>query len=158
MGPPPISKILTQNCSCVKEIQGQGVEQRMNERPSRDCHHVCYITHSDTTPWPYGKCQEVLADSSLKHLSPDPDQSSAVDVSGTSYQLVYGALLIAECQRDIRETAGLPMGTSCSSASSSFSPIQPHESSASLNSASDSFSCSLERGPVFNRYILGARS
>jgi hypothetical protein len=32
-----ISKILTQNCSCIKEIQGQNVEQKLKERPSRDC-------------------------------------------------------------------------------------------------------------------------
>jgi hypothetical protein len=34
---PPISKILTQNCSCLKEMQGQSVEHRLKERPSRDC-------------------------------------------------------------------------------------------------------------------------
>ena len=33
-GHPPISKILTQNCSCLTEIQGQSVEQRLKERPS----------------------------------------------------------------------------------------------------------------------------
>ena len=33
----PISKILTHNCSYLKEIQGQRVEQRLKERPSRDC-------------------------------------------------------------------------------------------------------------------------
>jgi hypothetical protein len=40
MGPsmwfPPISKILTKNCSHLKEMQGQRVEQRLKERPSRD--------------------------------------------------------------------------------------------------------------------------
>jgi hypothetical protein len=33
---PPFSKILTQNFSCLKKIQGQRVEQRLKERPSRD--------------------------------------------------------------------------------------------------------------------------
>jgi hypothetical protein len=31
----PISKILIQNCSCLKEIQGQSRTEK--ERPSRDC-------------------------------------------------------------------------------------------------------------------------
>jgi hypothetical protein len=33
----PISKLLTQNCSCLKGMQRQRVEQRLKERPSRDC-------------------------------------------------------------------------------------------------------------------------
>ena len=33
---PPISKILTQNCFCLKEMQGQKLEQRLKERPSRN--------------------------------------------------------------------------------------------------------------------------
>jgi hypothetical protein len=33
---PPISKILTQNCSGLKEIQVQRVEQRLKEKASRD--------------------------------------------------------------------------------------------------------------------------
>jgi hypothetical protein len=32
-----ISKFLTQKGSCLKEIQGQSVEQRLKKRPSRDC-------------------------------------------------------------------------------------------------------------------------
>ena len=36
-GHPPTSKILIQNSSCQKEMQGQRVEQRLKERPSRDC-------------------------------------------------------------------------------------------------------------------------
>jgi len=35
-GHPPISKILTQNCSCPRERQGQKMEQRLKERPPRD--------------------------------------------------------------------------------------------------------------------------
>ena len=34
---PPLHKILTQNCSCLKEIWGQKVEQRLKETPSKDC-------------------------------------------------------------------------------------------------------------------------
>ena len=30
-------KILTQNCSCLKKLRRQSVEQRLNERSSRDC-------------------------------------------------------------------------------------------------------------------------
>ena len=38
MGPPTDgSKIVIQKCSCLKEIQGQRMEQRLKERPSRDC-------------------------------------------------------------------------------------------------------------------------
>ena len=33
----PISKFLTQNCSCLKETQGQRMEQKLEERPFRDC-------------------------------------------------------------------------------------------------------------------------
>jgi hypothetical protein len=32
----PISKILTQNYSCQRDMQGKKVEQRLKERPSRD--------------------------------------------------------------------------------------------------------------------------
>jgi hypothetical protein len=35
-GHPSTSKISIQNCSCLKEMQGQGVEQRLKERPFRD--------------------------------------------------------------------------------------------------------------------------
>jgi hypothetical protein len=46
----PISKILTQNCSCLKEIKGQRMEQRLKERPSRDCLTWESIPHADTKP------------------------------------------------------------------------------------------------------------
>jgi hypothetical protein len=36
----PIFEILTQNCSCLKEIQGQRVEQRLKERSSSDSFHM----------------------------------------------------------------------------------------------------------------------
>jgi hypothetical protein len=48
LGHPPIFKILTQNCSCIKEIQGQLVEQRLKKRPSRDCPTCGSIPHPDT--------------------------------------------------------------------------------------------------------------
>jgi hypothetical protein len=35
--PKPYLQNLTQNCSCLKEIQGKRVEQRLKEQPSRDC-------------------------------------------------------------------------------------------------------------------------
>ena len=42
---PPISKILTQNCSCLKEMQGQRVEQTEEKAiqrwpPPRDISHL----------------------------------------------------------------------------------------------------------------------
>jgi hypothetical protein len=50
---PPVSKILTQNCSCQKEIRGQRVEQRLKERPSRDCPTWGFMPHADTRPRHY---------------------------------------------------------------------------------------------------------
>jgi hypothetical protein len=45
-GHPLISKFLTQKGSCLKEIQGQSVEQRLKERLSRDCPTWClYMGH-----------------------------------------------------------------------------------------------------------------
>jgi hypothetical protein len=47
-GHPQISKFLTQNCSYVKETQGQKIEQRLKERLSRD-HSTCgSIPSADT--------------------------------------------------------------------------------------------------------------
>ena len=34
---PTISKFLTENCSCLKEIEGQRVGQKLKEWPSKDC-------------------------------------------------------------------------------------------------------------------------
>jgi hypothetical protein len=64
-GHPLTSKILTQKCSCLKEIQGQRVEQRVKERPCRDCPIWGSIPHTNTKPRHYCQCQEVLADRSL---------------------------------------------------------------------------------------------
>jgi hypothetical protein len=36
-GHPLISKILTQNGTCLKEMRGQSAEQKLKERPSKDC-------------------------------------------------------------------------------------------------------------------------
>jgi hypothetical protein len=49
----PISKNLIQNCSCQKEMQGQRMEQRLKERPSRDCPTWGYIPSADTKPRHY---------------------------------------------------------------------------------------------------------
>ena len=46
----PISKFLTQNCSCPKEMQGQKMEQRQKERPSRDCPTLGSIPSEDMKP------------------------------------------------------------------------------------------------------------
>ena len=66
----PISKILTQNCSCSKEWHGQEKEQRLKERPSKD--HPIYrsIPSADSKPQHYWWCQEALAYRSLVWLSP----------------------------------------------------------------------------------------
>jgi hypothetical protein len=71
LGHPPISKILIQNCSCLKEIQGQKVEQRLKERASRDCPTGKSIPYAETKPTHYCGCQEELADRSLIQLSPE---------------------------------------------------------------------------------------
>jgi hypothetical protein len=68
-GYPPISKILTQNCSCLKEIEGQRVEQRLKKRPSRDCPTWGSFLYADIKPRQYCGCQEVHADRSL--MSPE---------------------------------------------------------------------------------------
>jgi hypothetical protein len=52
-GHPSISKILTQNCSCLKEIQGQRVEQRLKKKPFRVCPTLGSIPHADTKPRHY---------------------------------------------------------------------------------------------------------
>jgi hypothetical protein len=46
----PISKFLTQNCFCLKEMQGQKTEQRLKERSSRDCPTLGTIPGRDTKP------------------------------------------------------------------------------------------------------------
>ena len=66
----PPSKILSQNCSCLKEMQRQRVEQRLKERPSRDCLTWGSTPSADNKPRHYCWCQEVLDDRSLLYLSP----------------------------------------------------------------------------------------
>ena len=65
MGPLPFSKILTQNCSCWKEIQGQRVEHSLKEKPFRDCPIWGYIPSAATKPRHYCWCQQMLAERSL---------------------------------------------------------------------------------------------
>jgi len=48
-----ISKILTQNCSCLREIQGQRMEQRLKERSSRNCSAWGSISDVNTKPRHY---------------------------------------------------------------------------------------------------------
>ena len=47
------------------------MEQRLKERPSRDCPPGKSIPHADTKPSHYCGCQEVLDDRSLRQLSPE---------------------------------------------------------------------------------------
>jgi hypothetical protein len=44
----PVSKILTQNCSCLKEMQGRKIERKLKERPSRDCTTLGSVLSADT--------------------------------------------------------------------------------------------------------------
>jgi len=64
-------------------------------------------------------------------------ESSAADDLEASSQLVYAAWLVVQCQRSrgsrLIETAEPPTGLLSSSASSSFSLIQPQGSAASLH-------------------------
>jgi hypothetical protein len=46
-------------------IRSQTVEERLKERPFRDCHTWGSIPYTDTKLRHYCRCQEVLADSSL---------------------------------------------------------------------------------------------
>jgi hypothetical protein len=50
-----------QNCPCLKEMQGQELEQRPKERPSRDHPTMQSIPCANTKPWQYCSCQNVLA-------------------------------------------------------------------------------------------------
>jgi hypothetical protein len=50
---PSISNILTLIYSCVREMQGQRVEQRLKERPSRDHCTWRFIPSADTKPRHY---------------------------------------------------------------------------------------------------------
>jgi hypothetical protein len=61
-------------------------------------------------------------------------QSSVIYVSGVSDQLLNGAWLVAlrDHQSRLVETAGLPMGSPSSSASSNLSLIQSHMSPTSV--------------------------
>jgi hypothetical protein len=52
-GHPPMSKILTQNCSRLKETQGQRVKQSLKERLSRDCPTWRSILYTGTKPRHY---------------------------------------------------------------------------------------------------------
>jgi hypothetical protein len=47
------------------EIWRQSVEQRLKERPSRDCPTLGSIPYTVTKPRHYCECEEVLADRSL---------------------------------------------------------------------------------------------
>jgi hypothetical protein len=48
-----------------KEVQGQSVEQRMKERPSRDCPNWGSTSYTVTKLSHYCRCQQVLTDMSL---------------------------------------------------------------------------------------------
>jgi hypothetical protein len=55
----------------LEEIQRQSVEQRLKERPSRNCPIWGSIPYTVTKPRQYCGCQEMLADRRLIWLSPE---------------------------------------------------------------------------------------
>jgi hypothetical protein len=54
-----------------EDIQTQSVEQRLQERPSRDSPICGFIPYTVTKPTHYCGCQQVLVDRSLIELSPE---------------------------------------------------------------------------------------
>jgi hypothetical protein len=52
----------TGNKYSQEEIWRKGVEQRLKERPTKDCPTCGSIPFTDTKPRHYCRCQEVLAD------------------------------------------------------------------------------------------------
>ena len=54
-----------------EEIQRKSMEQRLKERPSRDCPTWRSILYTATKPTHYCRCQQVLNDRSLIELSPE---------------------------------------------------------------------------------------
>ena len=44
----PQSEFLTQNCSCVKELQGKKMEKRLKERQFKDLSNLGSISWEDT--------------------------------------------------------------------------------------------------------------
>jgi hypothetical protein len=63
-----ISKLLTQNCSCLKEIQRESLEQRLKESLLKDCPTWELIPYTDTKPRHYCGWHELLA---IRSLSPE---------------------------------------------------------------------------------------
>jgi hypothetical protein len=54
-----------------EEIQRQSVDQRLKERPFRDCPTLGSIPYTVAKPRHYCGCQQVLADRNLIELSPE---------------------------------------------------------------------------------------
>jgi hypothetical protein len=76
---PLLSKIVMQNCSFLKQIQGHSLEQSLKERPSGDCPTWGSIPYAATTPRHYCWCHEVLADRGLIWMSPKKPSQSLTD-------------------------------------------------------------------------------
>jgi hypothetical protein len=71
-----------------EQIQRQSVEQRLKERPSRDCPTWGSISSTVAKPRCYCRCQEVLANASLVWLSPEmPEPEKYRD--GCSQPTIY---------------------------------------------------------------------
>jgi len=119
IGSPTLHKILTQNCSCLKEIQGQRVEQRLKERPSRDCPTWGSIPYSATKP------RHLLIPRSAWW------QGSGVDVFWEAlsepYQYRYGCL-----QPTIAPSMGTPM-EELGGDWRRWKSLQPHRKNNNIN-------------------------
>jgi hypothetical protein len=65
MGPPTHLKNFHPELSLSKGNAGTKMEQRLKERPSRDCPTLPSIPSTDTKPRHYFCCQDVIADRNL---------------------------------------------------------------------------------------------
>ena len=73
-----VSNILTQNCSCLKKMQGQRVEQRLKERscrlPHLGIHPTCRHQTKTLLEMPRSACWQEPDTAISCEAVPDPDQ------------------------------------------------------------------------------------
>jgi hypothetical protein len=75
-----------------QEIWRERVEQRVKERPSRDCPTWEYIPYKETKPRYYCGCQEVLVDRSLIELSPERLCQMLTAIHRTEHEVLNGGV------------------------------------------------------------------
>ena len=71
MGPPTLFKNFNLEFVLSNGNTGKSVEQRLKERPFKDCPTWGSVQHADTKHRHYCGCKEVLADRSLIQLFPE---------------------------------------------------------------------------------------